>query len=130
MAATWAWVTLETALAIHERQLAEHGGAPGIRELALVESALARPVNLASYGEPDAAALAAAYLWGLARNHRFIDGNKRTAWVACRLFLRLNAVEIRFAPFEAIRTVEAAASGSTSEGEIASWLRARIVVAS
>ena len=80
--------------------------------------------------EPDAAALAAAYLWGLARNHGFIDGNKRTAWVACRLFLRLNAVEIRFAPFEAIRTVEAAASGSTSEGEIASWLLARIVVAS
>ncbi len=119
-------MTLETALAIHERQLAEHGGAAGIRELSLVESALMRPINLASYGAPDAAALAAAYLCGLARNHGFIDGNKRTTWVVCRLFLKLNGVEIRFGPLEAIRTVEAAASGTMTEDEIAIWLRTGI----
>lgn len=127
MAARWARVTLEVALAIHERQLAEHGGAPGIRALALVESALTRPVNLAAYDEPDVAALAAAYLSGLARNHGFIDGNKRTAWVVCRLFLRLHGAEFRFEPFEAIRTVEAVAAGSMTEDEIAGWLRTRIV---
>ena len=77
--AGWRWVGVSVVLAIHDRQLAEHGGEDGIRDLGMVESALARPLNLASYEDPDAAALAASYAWGLARNHGFIDGNKRTA---------------------------------------------------
>ena len=73
--------------AVHDRQLAEHGGSEGIRDAGGIESALARPVNLANYGEPDAPDLAAAYAYGLAKNHGFVDGNKRTAWIAARLFL-------------------------------------------
>jgi death-on-curing protein len=122
----WTWVSLETVLAVHARQLSEHGGAVGIRELALVESALMRPLNLASYGEPDAAALAAAYLAGPARNHGLVDGNKRTAWVNCRLFLGLNGVGIRFDPLETVRTVEAVAAGTMTEEAVASWFRSRI----
>ena len=119
----WRWVTLDAALAIHERQLAEHGGAGGVRDPALVESALARPQNLDAYGAPDVADLAAAYLFGIARNHGFIDGNKRTAWVVSRLFLALNDVAPRFDPFDAIRMVGGVAAGKIDEGALALWLR-------
>ncbi|MXY15363.1 MAG: type II toxin-antitoxin system death-on-curing family toxin, partial [Proteobacteria bacterium] len=84
---SWHWVSLHIVLAIHECQITEHGGADGIRDQGAIESALARPVHCAAYGAPDASELAAAYLFGLARNHGFIDGNKRTAWVVSRLFL-------------------------------------------
>lgn len=80
----WRRVGLDVVLAIHDRQLAEHGGQDGVRDPGMIESALARPVNLAGYGDPDAAELAAACAVGLAKNHAFIDGNKRTAWVTAR----------------------------------------------
>ena len=96
----WRWVGLAAVHAIHDRQLAEHGGLPGVRDLGAIESALARPQNLAAYGEPDAADLAAAYAYGLARNHGFADGNKRTAWVAARVFLADNGYGLRFEPIE------------------------------
>lgn len=123
----WRWVSLAVAQAVHDRQLAEHGGPAGIRDRGAVESALARPRNLAAYGEPDAALLAAAYLYGLARNHGFVDGNKRTAWVVARLFLADNGHRLRFDPAEAVRTVEATAAGTLAEEDLATWFRARLV---
>ena len=84
---------------------------------------MARPINLAEYGEPDASALAAAYAYGLLRNHGFADGNKRTAWVAARLFLADNGYRLRFDKLEAVRVVEAAASDTLSEADLATWFR-------
>ena len=123
------WLDAKVALAVHDRQLAEHGGGEGIRDPALLESALARPVNRWAYGEEEAddyCALAAAYAFGIARNHPFVDGNKRTAWVFARLFLALNRVELRFAPEDAIRTMLALAGGELSEEELADWFRERV----
>ena len=122
----WRWVGVSVVLAIHDRQLAEHGGEDGIRDLGMVESALARPLNLASYEDPDAAALAAAYAWGLARNHGFIDGNKRTAWVAARLFLADNGRNFEFEPLEAVRIMEGVAAGRIDEAALAGWFRSRL----
>ena len=117
------WLALDIALAIHDRQLSEHGGLSGVRDQGMLESALARPVNQWAYGEDDLARLAAAYAFGVARNHPFGDGNKRTAWVLARLFLKANGVEIRFAPQDAIDTVLALAAGALSEEELADWFR-------
>jgi death on curing protein len=117
------WLEARDALAIHDRQIAEHGGLSGVRELALLESALARPLNQWNYGEDDACALAAAYAYGVARNHPFADGNKRTAWVLVRLFLSLNGYVLAFTPQEAIATVLALAAGELPEDELAAWLR-------
>ncbi|MGI4942036.1 MAG: type II toxin-antitoxin system death-on-curing family toxin, partial [Janthinobacterium lividum] len=89
-------------------------------------SALARPQNLAAYGEPDAAALAAAYAYGIARNHGFSDGNKRAAWVVARLFLADNGYRLRFDAADAVRTVEALAGGALPEEELAAWFRERL----
>jgi len=122
----WRWVSLEVVLAVHGRQIAEHGGADGIRDLGLIESALARPANLMSYGDPDAASLAAAYAHGLVPNHGFVDGNKRVAWVAARLFLRANGRTLEFDPFDAIRIMESASAGQVSQEEVANWFRARL----
>ena len=122
----WRWVGLSIVLAIHDRQIAEHGGADGIRDLGVIESALARPVNLAAYGDPDAAALAAAYMYGLAMNHGFIDGNKRVAWVVGRLFLADNACSLAFDPLDAIRVVEGVAAGHLDEAALADWIRSRL----
>jgi death-on-curing protein len=113
--------------AIHDRQLAEHGGGDGIRDRALIESALARPQNIMAYEEPDAAALAAAYAFGIARNHGFVDGNKRTAWVVARLFLVDNGYRLKFDQFAAIRLMEGVAGGKTSEEALATWFRSRLV---
>ena len=124
----WRWVGPALIHAIHDRQLAEHGGLPGVRDLGAIESAVVRPQNLAQYEEPDVAALAAAYIYGLARSHGFADGNKRTAWVAGRLFLADNGYRLRFAPADAVRVVEAVASGVLSEAELAAWLRERVGV--
>ncbi|MDR2238928.1 MAG: type II toxin-antitoxin system death-on-curing family toxin [Zoogloeaceae bacterium] len=117
------WLDATDATAIHDRQLAEHGGAAGVRSIAMLDSALARPVNQWSYGEEDRCALAAAYAFGIARNHPFADGNKRTAWVIARLFLALNGVTITFTPSEAINTVLALAAGELSEAHLADWFR-------
>jgi death-on-curing protein len=114
------------ALAIHDRQLAEHGGGTGVRDPGMLESALGRPINRWAYGEDDRCALAAAYAFGVARNHPFIDGNKRTAWVVARLFLALNGVAIAFSPEDAIDTVLALAAGELSEEELADWFRGHL----
>ena len=122
----WRWVGFEVVQAIHERQIDEHGGADGIRDLVVIESALARHINLASYADPDVADLAAAYAFGLAKNHGFVDGNKRTGWVAARLFLADNDYRIEFEPADAIRTMEAVAAGSMGEADLAAWFRDRV----
>ena len=119
----WRWVGLDVVLAIHDRQLAEHGGLDGVRDPGMIESALARPVNLAGYGDPDAAELAAACAVGLAKNHAFIDGNKRTAWVTARLFLADNGRSLDFDPRDAIGTMEDMAAGRIGEAELADWFR-------
>ena len=119
----WRWVGLNVVLAIHDRQLAEHGGADGIRDRNAIESALARPLNLAVYGNPDAADLAAAYAYGLASNHGFLDGNKRTAWVTARLFLADNGLRLEFDPLDAIRVMEEVAAGRMREDMLVGWFR-------
>jgi death-on-curing protein len=122
---TWRWVAADVVFAIHDRQLAEHGGLDGVRDRGAVESALARPQNLAAYGAPDAADLATAYACGLARNHGFADGNKRTAWVVARLFLADNDQTLAFDPLDAIRTMEGVAAGAIDEALLAQWFRDR-----
>ena len=121
------WIELEVVLAIHDRQLAEHGGPIGVRDLSMLESALTRPRNQWSYGETDICALAAAYAYGIARNHPFVDGNKRTSWVLARLFLALNSINIQFAPDDAIRIVMALAAGEIGENKMATWFNDRII---
>jgi death on curing protein len=121
----WRWVRADVVYAIHDAQLAEHGGSPGLRDKGALESALARPRNKAAYGKADAAALAAAYAYGLVRNHPFADGNKRTGWVVARVFLADNGYGLQFDPGDAVRTVEALAAGKMSEAELAGWLRQR-----
>jgi death-on-curing protein len=120
------WLDKAVAVAIHDRQLAEHGGGSGLRGEGLLDSALARPINRWAYGEDDPAALAAAYAFGVARNHPFADGNKRTAWVLARLFIALNGYELRFEPADAIAAMLALAAGELSEAEVADWFRVRI----
>ncbi|MCJ8159142.1 type II toxin-antitoxin system death-on-curing family toxin [Sphingomonas sp. LaA6.9] len=119
------WIETELALAIHDRQLAEHGGPVGVRDVSALESALARPRHQWTYGEADCCALAAAYAYGVARNHPFTDGNKRTAWVLARLFLTLNDISIAFRPGEAIDAVLQLAAGELGEKELAEWFRTR-----
>jgi death-on-curing protein len=121
------WLDTADDLAIHDRQLAEHGGGSGVRDMGLLASALARPVDRWAYGEDDPARLAAAYAYGVARNHPFVDGNKRTAWVLARLFLAVNTHELRFGPEDAIQTVLALAAGALNEEELADWFRTRIL---
>jgi len=122
----WKWVAEKTALAIHDEQLAEHGGMPGVRDMALVESALHRPRNLAAYGAPGVADLAAAYAYGIARNHGFLDGNKRTAFVVAYVFLLDQGYELMASDQEAVTTMLAAAAGEMAEVELAVWFRAYI----
>ena len=125
--AEWIWVRQDVVLALHDEQIAEHGGLSGIRDAALVESALARPLNLAAYGEPDAADLAAAYAFGLARNHPFADGNKRSAAVVALTFLLLNDIAFEITEAELVVMTMALAAGDLSEEEVARWFRDHIV---
>ncbi|HLX83861.1 MAG TPA: type II toxin-antitoxin system death-on-curing family toxin [Terriglobales bacterium] len=123
----WEWVLGSVVLAIHEAQLAEHGGGSGLRDEGSLDSALARPQNRAAYGDkPDAAALAAAYAFGLARNHPFTDGNKRTAFVVMELFLNLNGWELEADDADCIATTIGLAAGSVTEDELAGWIRERV----
>ncbi|GAB1407198.1 type II toxin-antitoxin system death-on-curing family toxin [Thermomonas brevis] len=119
------WVERHLALAVHEEQLNQHGGAPGVRDMSLLDSALARPRQLAAYGNPppDFAALAAALAHGIARNHPLVDGNKRTAHVCYRVFLALNGMELRASPEAKYLHMLGLAEGSVSEAEFADWLR-------
>ena len=122
------WLLEETITAIHHRQIAEHGGSEGLRDEGLLLSALARPQNLLAYGEPapDLASLAAAYAYGIARNHPFVDGNKRTALVAARTFLILNGVDLEATQDDKVLTFLSLAEGAVSEEELTDWIRKRI----
>ena len=122
----WRWIGAELVYALHDRLTAEHGGPDGLRDRNALESALARPQNLTAYENPDAASLAAAYAFGVARNHGFLDGNKRTAWVLARLFLADNGYVLSFDAIDAVRTVEALAAGNLDEVQLAAWFRARL----
>ena len=122
------WLLDEVVLAIHDEQLAEHGGLSGIRDRGAVKSALARPRNLVAYEAcGDVARLAAAYAYGIARNHGFADGNKRTALVTADLFLMLNGYELVSAPVENVLTILAVADGTLSEDELTIWIRKNIM---
>jgi len=119
----WVWVRRSVILAAHAEQLVEHGGSPGIRDSGLLDSALARPLNRAAYGKPDAAELAAAYAYGLATNHPFVDGNKRTAFIALELFLALNGYRFAAGDAESAMSLLAVAAGTMKEEALASWIR-------
>ena len=120
---SWRWISKPALLLLHAESLAEHGGSPGIRDEGLLDSALARPQNLLAYGEPDAAALAAAYGSGVARNHPFIDGNKRAALLSIGLFLHLNGWRLTASQADTTRTMLALAAGDLPEDTLADWLR-------
>ena len=113
-------------MAAHAEQLVEHGGGEGVRDPALLESAMARPLNLVAYGDPDAAALAAAYAFGIARNHPFVDGNKRTAAVVSETFLVLNGFALGASDAELVVAFLALAAGELSEAETADWFRSHL----
>lgn len=126
----WRWVDSRVLIAVHHEVLAEHGGAAGIRDPGLLESALVRPRQIAAYRRrPDAAALAAAYAFGIAKNHPFVDGNKRAAYVAMRLFLLLNGRDIDAPLPERVTAMEGLSSGGMPEKELAGWIRRHLVAA-
>ncbi len=127
--AEWQWVREGVVLALHDEQLAEHGGAPGIRDIGLLQSALARAENLATYGASDAAALSTAYAYGIAKNHPFTDGNKRTAAVTSLVFLAINSRNWVISEAELVVMTLALAAGELSEGQLAAWFRDRITAA-
>ena len=122
----WLWIDPDILLAAHDEQLVEHGGASGVRDRGLFESALARPQNLAAYGEPDAAALAAAYAYGLAKNHAFVDGNKRTSLIALEYFLELNGFTLMADDAQCVLVILSLASGAFDEDALADWIRKHI----
>jgi death-on-curing protein len=119
----WKWVSEAVVVAVHGEQLAAHGGGPGVRDRGLLSSALARPRHLAGYGAPDACALAAAYAFGLIRNHPFIDGNKRTGFLTAFVFLEINGWELTATEAEVVAAVLSLAAGDLDEAGFADWLR-------
>lgn len=122
----WRWIDPAILRIAHDEQLAEHGGAAGVRDEGLFESALARPQNLAAYQKPDAAALGATYAYGLARNHAFVDGNKRTALIALEYFLELNGWQLTASDVQCVQTILSIADGTLDEETLAAWVRAHI----
>lgn len=116
------WVPLAAVLAIHDRQIARHGGASGMRDRALLEMGCARAMNLAAYGDAGLAEILAAYAFGLSKDHAFVDGNKRTAFVTALTFLRLNGYSFSPSPVEGVRMMEDLASGQVSEEDFSRWL--------
>ena len=123
---SWRFISRRALELLHDESLAEHGGRPGLRDAGLLESALARPHQLLAYGQPDLAALAAAYAFGLVRNHAFVDGNKRVAFLATGLFLGRNGQRLVTTQADATLTMLALAAGDLAEDEFAQWLRAHI----
>jgi death on curing protein len=121
------WLDARDANTIHDRQLAEHGGGIGLRDPGLLDSALAHPINRWNYGDDDPALLAAAYAYGVARNHPFTDGNKRSAWVLARLFLAIKGHRLDFTAADAIKMMLALAAGELEEDAVATWFRERLV---
>jgi len=124
----WRWIDEAVILAIHDEQLAEHGGRMGLRDRGLLQSALARPVHRAAYGKSDVFDLAAAYAFGIARDHPFVDGNKRTAYVAAELFLLKHGYELTTSDADAVIAMLRLAEGAMSERAFADWLRGGSVV--
>ena len=120
----WFFIDEVLARAFHAEQLASHGGGVGVRDAGLLDSVLQRPCNLAAYGEPDAAALAASLAFGIARNHPFVDGNKRTAFVAAAAFLEINGYRFGASEADVVVTFVALAAGDVSEAALADWFRA------
>ena len=123
MTAAWRWVAESVVFAIHDAQLAEHGGMAGVRDRTLVESALARSLHLEAYGDPDVADLAAAYAFGICRNDGFVDGNKRTAYVVAYVFLLDNGYDLAATDTDSVATMLAVAAGELAEPELAAWFR-------
>lgn len=123
------WLRVDAVLAMHKRQIAEHGGGDGVRDIGLLESALARAKNILAY-EPDAdiARLAAAYAFGIVKNHPFDDGNRRTGYVVMETFLIKNGFELRATPADKYLTFIRLAEGSLTEDEFAEWLRAAAAI--
>ena len=119
----WKWITKQILVNLHDESLALHGGASGIRDEGLLDSAMNRAMNLALYGEPDFSELAAAYGVGLVKNHAFVDGNKRVAFLAAGLFLGLNGYKLKATLVDATLTVMALASGELLEADFATWIR-------
>jgi len=117
------WLGKAVVLAVHGRLLAEHGGGTGIRDMALLDSALARPHHLIAYGDPDIYDLAAAYTSGIVRNHPFVDGNKRTGFMAGYVFLASNELQLTAAEIDVVQVVTLLAAGEFGESEYAAWLR-------
>lgn len=124
---SWRWVDRQALLLLHDESLSEHGGASGLRDEGLLDSALARPLNLVAYGDPDCADLAAAYGVGLGKNHPFIDGNKRTAFLAVGMFLLLNGYRLAAGQAEATVVMLAVAAGELDEPAFAAWIREKSV---
>jgi len=122
----WRWISKTALLLLHDESLAEHGGAAGVRDEGLLESALARPVNLAAYGTPDLADLAASYAIGLTKNHGFVDGNKRAAFLAVGLFCALNGCRLVTTQIDATQTMIGVAAGEIDEVTFAAWLRSHL----
>ncbi len=122
----WKWVNRQVLLLLHDESLTEHGGAPGLRDEGLLESALARPVNLALYESPDLAQLAASYGVALAKNHAFVDGNKRAAFLSIGLFLAANGFRLAATQVDATLTMMAVAAGTMDEAALAQWIRQHI----
>lgn len=120
---SWRWLSGRVVTSIHLRQIQRHGGGHGIRDAGLLDSALARPQNAAGYGDPTAFELAASYAYGIARNHPFIDGNKRTAFVASVLFLKMSGWQVDAEQAEAAVVFIRLAAGEFSEAELAEWFR-------
>lgn len=120
---SWRWIDKRLLTLLHDESLAEHGGAAGLRDEGLLDSALTRPLNLVAYGEPDLAELAAAYGVGLAKNHAFVDGNKRPAFLAVGLFLRLNGHRLNATPAAATIAMMDVAAGALNEADFATWIR-------
>lgn len=123
----WIWLDAQVLLMVHDEQLVEHGGITGVRDISLFESALSKPQNLAAYSNPDFAELAASYGLGLAKNHPFLDGNKRTAFIAVELFLLLNSYQLMASDANCVLTMLAVAAGEMDEATFASWLRENTV---
>ena len=119
----WRWIDKNLLLLLHDESLSEHGGLSGMRDEGLLDSALARPQNLAAYKEADIAALAAAYCFGIAKNHPFVDGNKRAAFLAAGLFLLLNGTKLTASQADATHAVLGVAAGEISEAQFAEWIR-------
>ncbi len=120
---SWRWIDKRALLLLHAESLAEHGGATGMRDEGLLDSALARPLNLAAYETPDVADLAAAYAFGVAKNHPFVDGNKRAAFLGTGLFLALNGYRLTASQVDATRAMLALAAGEIEEAGFARWIR-------